>query len=218
MLKTIMDMQNGLQKRLGYDFEKMSDQERAQFMRDHRGYLADEVAEALYEMPFYKRWKNYDGLSLEEGKQAWDKVRMELIDALHFFVNLLLAAGMSAEDVYKLYLMKNAENHRRQDAGYNADVSYHEQDTAEVTNKASCLVMLDGEVLQSNEFISLFPKKDGGMSVMYHADALALGFAIKVLLREYAECLNKETLDNADEIKELLSILDFVESKVPANA
>ena len=143
---------------------------------------------------------------------------MELIDALHFFVNLLLAAGMSAEDVYKLYLMKNAENHRRQDAGYTAEVSYHEQDTAEVTDNASCMVMMDGEVLQSNDFVALFPKETGGMSIMYHTDVLTLGFAVKVLLREYVEALSNESAENAEEVGKLLSMLDLVESKVPANA
>ena len=47
MLATIMSKQRELQERLGYDFDKMTDEERAEFMRNHRGYLEDEVAEAL---------------------------------------------------------------------------------------------------------------------------------------------------------------------------
>ena len=134
MLKEIMDKQLELQTRLGTDFANLNEEERAKFMRDHRGYMEDEIAEALYEMPNYKMWKDYSNMDEEARNIAWAKVRMELIDALHFFVNLLLCAGMTAEEVHYMYMAKNKENHRRQDAGYTADVSYREQAVEEVLN------------------------------------------------------------------------------------
>ena len=133
-LAIIMEMQGALQKRLGNNFAEMSAEERAEFMRDHRGYLEDELAEALYEMPNYKTWKDYSAMSEEARAVAWSKVRMELVDALHFFMNLLLCAGMTADEVFSMYVAKNHENHRRQDAGYTADVSYREQSVEEVMN------------------------------------------------------------------------------------
>ena len=134
MLKGIMEKQAELQLRLGTDFNNLTDDERADFMRNHRGYLADEIAEALYEMPGYKLWKDYSSMDAAAKEAAWAKVRMELIDSLHFFVNLLLCAGMTAEDVHDMYMAKNKENHRRQDDGYTADVSYRDQAVEEVMN------------------------------------------------------------------------------------
>jgi hypothetical protein len=44
--------------------------------------------------------------------------REELADALHFFVELLITAGMSAEDVFKIYFRKHAVNQFRQESKY----------------------------------------------------------------------------------------------------
>ena len=131
-LEAIIEKQRELQARV--DDRYMSDDPavRAAFMRDHRGYLADEVAEALYEMPNYKLWKDYNDMSPEKREVQWQKVRMELVDSLHFFVNLLIGAGMTAEEVYQMYMAKNSENHRRQDAGYTSEVSYRDQAVGDV--------------------------------------------------------------------------------------
>jgi dimeric dUTPase (all-alpha-NTP-PPase superfamily) len=204
MLATIMNKQRELQERLGYDFGKMTDAERAEFMRNHRGYLEDEVAEALYEMPGYKTWKDYSCMSDEAKEIAWAKVRMELIDALHFFTNLLLGAGFTADEVFKMYMMKNAENHRRQDEGYTADVSYRDQSVEDVMHKAYCTVTMDDEVNYSSDFIAILHKKDGDASIFYNTDALSLGMAVKILARHYIEALNKCTEEERYEIEHIL--------------
>ena len=133
-LELILELQAELQKRLGFDYSNMTPQERADYMRDNRGYLEDEIAEALYEMPYYKSWKDYEKMTTEERAVAWSKVRMELIDALHFFMNLFLCAGMTADEIVSMYVAKNRENHRRQDVGYTADQSYRTQSVEEVMN------------------------------------------------------------------------------------
>ncbi len=65
-----------------------------------------ELAELLDEVNF-KWWKNpkpVDGEAL----------RGELVDLLHFFVSMCLAAGMDAGELYERYLEKNKENFDRQ--------------------------------------------------------------------------------------------------------
>lgn len=42
----------------------------------------------------------------------------ELSDALHFFLELLVLVGLSAEDVFKLYLLKSRVNEFRRESGY----------------------------------------------------------------------------------------------------
>ena len=103
-LESMMELQDKFQKRLGVDFTKLNAVERAASMRDNFVYLDQELQEALYEMPFFKHWKDYSGMSDDDVEKAWAKVKMELIDAFHFFMNMLLCAGMSAEEVYKTYI------------------------------------------------------------------------------------------------------------------
>lgn len=204
MLATIMNKQRELQERLGYDFSKMTEAERAEFMRNHRGYLEDEVAEALYEMPGYKTWKDYSGMSDEAKEIAWAKVRMELIDAFHFFINLLLGAGFTADEVFKMYMMKNAENHRRQDAGYTSDVTYRDQSIEDVMKQAYCTVIMDDEVNYSSDFIAILHKRNSDASIIYNTDALSLGMAVKMIARQYIEALNACSEEERHEIEEIL--------------
>ncbi|HEY8389590.1 MAG TPA: dUTPase [Clostridia bacterium] len=69
--------------------------------------LISELSEVLDEVNF-KWWKNskpIDNSALKE----------ELVDVLHFFVSMCLQAGMTAQELYEIYLSKNEENIKRQD-------------------------------------------------------------------------------------------------------
>ena len=204
MLTTIMNKQREFQERLGFKFSEMTEQERAEFMRNHRGYLEDELAEALYEMPGYKTWKDYSSMSTEAKEIAWQKVRMELVDALHFFVNLLLCAGFTADEVLNMYLMKNAENNRRQDVGYTADDSYRDQPVEDVMKQVCCTVAMDGDVKQSTDFIAILHKSNGDASIMYNTDTLSIGMAVKMLAKVYVDALSKCSDDERREIEAII--------------
>ena len=213
MLKTIMNTQKALQERLGYNFENMTDEQRAIFMRDHRGYLADEVAEALYEMPFYKSWKDYSKMSDEDKQAAWQKVKMELVDALHFFVNLLLAAGFTADELYKMYMAKNQENHRRQDAGYTADVNYSQQPVEDVMGFGpTCTVMMDETFEVSDDFVAVLSMDDDRMALRYNTDAMTLGFAVKMLAREYFNQLEQLDVEDREEVESIIGTMTMEET------
>lgn len=131
-LESMMDMQRALQKRLGADFSNMTTQERVAFIKEHSIHLNQEVNEMLYELPYFKPWKDYSGLTVGQEEEMFEKARMELIDAWHFFMNMALALGMTPEQFYMMYAAKNMENHRRQDEGYTADKSYRNQSVEEV--------------------------------------------------------------------------------------
>ena len=68
--------------------------------------LISELCEMLRETNF-KWWKNPQ-------ENNMDAVREELVDVLHFFVSICLKAGMTADDLHRLYLAKNKENFDRQ--------------------------------------------------------------------------------------------------------
>ena len=69
--------------------------------------MISELAELLEEVNF-KWWKNPHELRP-------DCVREELSDILHFFVSMCIEAGMTADDLYRVYVGKNRENHLRQE-------------------------------------------------------------------------------------------------------
>lgn len=204
MLNSMMNKQEELQNRLGTDFDALTPEERAAFMRNHFVYLDQELQEALYEVPHFKLWKDYSKMSEEEHKEAWDKVKMELIDAFHFFMNMLLCAGMTAEELFVMYMQKNAENHRRQDDGYTHDVSYKEQAVEDVMKDSiSCIVTNGSQIDSSSDFIAILHKANGDATVSYNTDAVSLGMAVRTLAMYFVEATKNLT----DEERAQLNVL-----------
>jgi len=72
--------------------------------------IADELAEARAETN-WKMWTSGTELGSFHDRDAFVK---ELVDLLHFWVNLLLLAGASADEVYSRYMKKADVNATRQ--------------------------------------------------------------------------------------------------------
>ena len=78
-----------------------------EWMQKYTLAMLSELAEMLDEVNF-KWWKNpkeIDSAALKE----------ELVDILHFFLSMCLTAGLDAEEMYRIYCEKNAENVARQE-------------------------------------------------------------------------------------------------------
>jgi dimeric dUTPase (all-alpha-NTP-PPase superfamily) len=69
--------------------------------------MEDEIAE-VRSLINWKWWKNPKEIDYTE-------LRGEVIDLWHFLVSLSQKVGLTADDVYRVYCEKNAENHARQD-------------------------------------------------------------------------------------------------------
>ncbi len=69
--------------------------------------MISELAELLDEVNF-KWWKNPKELDRPA-------IQEELSDILHFFISMCLEAGMTAEDLFRVYTGKNRENVMRQE-------------------------------------------------------------------------------------------------------
>jgi len=113
MLEELFKKQEALQKRLGYDFSKMPDKQRAEYVKEYAQHTDHEMHEMLAEIPFFKSWKKYSTSPTVTDTQ-WFKARLEFVDALHFMINCALALGFTPEELLKLYIGKNNENHIRQ--------------------------------------------------------------------------------------------------------
>lgn len=131
-LEGMMMLQQGFQERLGADFETMTVRDRVAFIKEHSLHLNQEINEMLYELPYFKPWKDYTDVTEQDEQAMLAKAKMELIDAWHFFMNMMLGLGFTAEEFYEMYMRKNRENHRRQDVGYKAHMSYRDQSVEEV--------------------------------------------------------------------------------------
>ena len=52
-----------------------------------------------------------------------DALKEELVDVLHFYIGMCIDAGMTADEMYDIYLRKNKENYDRQN-GLSAKKGY----------------------------------------------------------------------------------------------
>lgn len=114
-LEQMMQIQQQLNNKI---IEKRSLQNISQevWIQRHSLALISELAEMLDEVNF-KWWKNPKPI-----QQA--ALKEELVDILHFFLSMCLAAGMDANEMFEIYLAKNKENVDRMEGrskkpGYN---------------------------------------------------------------------------------------------------
>ncbi len=117
-LDVLFRMQAGLdgyiREKRGLDFSK------GEWVCKKAMALMVELGEVVSEAQ-YKWWKNYaeiDEAALKE----------EIVDVLHFFLGMCIDSGMSADELFGIYLKKNQENYDRQNGlsqkkGYELDKS-----------------------------------------------------------------------------------------------
>lgn len=73
--------------------------------------LNDESEELEKELLW--KWWSKDDLNMQN-------IRVEIIDQLHFWMSMAMAAGLEADDVYRIYMQKHEVNEKRQEDGYSA--------------------------------------------------------------------------------------------------
>lgn len=112
----MLAMQRELQLRYnnGKNIEDFTDEERMAAIRENVLACTDELHEALAETG-WKPWATSNHINREA-------FHSELVDAWHFFMNLMLHSGMTAQNLYEGYLDKNRRNHQRQEHGYDGVV------------------------------------------------------------------------------------------------
>lgn len=106
-----LEKQRQLQKNVyGIDLGELEGDARKDAVRTHVLALLDEVHEVLHEAD-WKPWKK----TSQNDSTAYAE---EMVDAFHFFMNLMLIGGMSVEDLLEGYSKKHDENIDRQNNGY----------------------------------------------------------------------------------------------------
>jgi dimeric dUTPase (all-alpha-NTP-PPase superfamily) len=116
-LEKMMELQHSLQARLGTWDKIVDDASKQQFVNQMILAMFEETTEIMRET----RYKNPDAVPFGWKKgQEWNNelFKEELIDILHFWMNLVHISGMTVEEVYNRYCRKNNINHERQDKNY----------------------------------------------------------------------------------------------------
>jgi hypothetical protein len=111
-MSDMLQLQNELQIE-AYGGEAPNDLDpdsKLEFIRWNVLALEDELHEALQECG-WKPWAKTNHLNT-------DAFQSELVDAFHFFMNLMLVTGMTAEDLITGYRAKRQKNIIRQQDGY----------------------------------------------------------------------------------------------------
>ena len=101
-LEHIFALQQGFQEKLKRE-RHLEGIPMEQWLQKQTLAMISELSELLEEVNF-KWWKNPHELN----KQT---LHEELSDILHFFISMCLEAGMTADDLYNVYVGKNKENH-----------------------------------------------------------------------------------------------------------
>lgn len=141
-LQVMLDMQKSLQVRLAKDkpeYNRHPDDlatagEVVDWLRNQKDYIDDEFRELLTSLggmsngekdasAVWKPWKSQHGerretLITDLSPQDQLEIKFEMIDILHFVLNMFQGLGLTAEEIFKLYYLKNKHNFERQDNGY----------------------------------------------------------------------------------------------------
>ncbi len=96
---------------VGFDEIPRSRELQNAWVRNYALAMTQEIAE-LVDSTNWKWWRTRVDLFDEQN------LKVELVDILHFWVSACQVMGLTAEDVFRMYMQKNAINAQRQEQGY----------------------------------------------------------------------------------------------------
>ena len=110
MLRQLWEKQEELNLKIGVDTSSLNEEQQTEWLLKYSRAMSQEIAELIDSVP-WKWWANY---------QEFDRqnARVEVVDLFHFLISSAQVLGMTADDVFELYVKKHEVNRNRQDSGY----------------------------------------------------------------------------------------------------
>ena len=110
MLRQLWEKQEELNLKIGVDTSSLNEEQQTEWLLKYSRAMSQEIAELIDSVP-WKWWANY---------QEFDRqnARVEVVDLFHFLISSAQVLGMTADDVFELYVKKHEVNKNRQDSGY----------------------------------------------------------------------------------------------------
>ena len=109
-LRELFRMQQALNERIGVRTEAMTEADQTKWVLNYCRAMSQEIAELTDSVP-WKWWAKYQKFDAQNA-------RVEVVDLFHFLISLAQVLGMSADDVFQVYVRKNEVNFQRQETGY----------------------------------------------------------------------------------------------------
>ncbi len=115
MWKQQLDFMRLLQKERGFpEFPvDISDKKGQKHLKDIQHHIMDELFEASQHL---KNAKSHRATLVPEVDR--ESYKEELVDALHLYIELVIASGISLEELVEAYMKKGAINEQRIKGGY----------------------------------------------------------------------------------------------------
>lgn len=136
MLSEMFDTQVHLQNRLyNGDIPVLVTRDQTEYIKEHSIHLTQELHEMLYELPYFKPWKDYSTISSLDVQMQKQLAKEEFVDMFHFMLNIMIGLHMTTEELHDMFMKKNKINHARQDAGYT-----YKPPTSNVSNKLTDII------------------------------------------------------------------------------
>jgi len=116
-LTEMFKLQKRLQSQLGVYKKIKTSKDKQQYINQMILALHEEAVEIMretcYKNPDYVKfgWKLGQKENIENFKE-------EIVDLMHFLLNLSIIGGMGPNEFYNRYIGKNKENHKRKQNGY----------------------------------------------------------------------------------------------------
>ena len=108
--RELFRMQKALNERIGINTDSMNEAAKTRWILNYCRAVNQEIAELTDSVP-WKWWAKYQNFNEQNA-------RVEVVDLLHFVISLAQVLGMTADDVFNAYRMKNEVNLKRQESGY----------------------------------------------------------------------------------------------------
>src|SRR5688572_33091693 len=109
-LRELFRMQQALNERIGVKTSSMTEAEKVQWLLNYCRAMSQEIAELTDSVP-WKWWAKYQTFDQQNAK-------VEVVDMFHFLISLAQVLGVTADDLFSLYVKKNEVNFKRQETGY----------------------------------------------------------------------------------------------------
>ena len=122
-LGQIFEMQKDLMLRIGVPVPLYSETHSLTDLYEWSGNMCTAIIQEAAELRDWTPWKHWskqlgNKQQIEHGcQQHMKEMQMEIIDLFHFVLETAIIHGMTAEDIYKVYVEKNIINHERQKTG-----------------------------------------------------------------------------------------------------
>jgi NTP pyrophosphatase (non-canonical NTP hydrolase) len=110
----VHEIDNRMKTNLYQTIDSGTDGEKIRWMYEMINALHNELEEVRNEFP-WKSWKQYQGYDLKEKLPA---IKEEVMDLLHFWLDMCLILGISSDEIRKGYAAKQQKNLDRQKNNY----------------------------------------------------------------------------------------------------